>query len=172
VASGGGVWFGGWPRDGRKALAIRLTIVTPSSFHHSESYLMATRPVPAKKGPVKKAAAKRPTAAALTSKPVAAAPATRAAVGPVVTLKAVFEQLGEAHALPRKQAHGLLADFVAAMTTHLKRGDRIRMSGLGILEVKTRGARIGRNPATGEFIEIKASKKVTFRATKELKEAV
>ncbi|MDQ2761947.1 MAG: HU family DNA-binding protein, partial [Pseudomonadota bacterium] len=62
--------------------------------------------------------------------------------------------------------HGLLADFVAAMTTHLKQGDRIRMSGLGILEVKTRAARTGRNPATGETIQIKAIKKVGFRPAK------
>ena len=43
-------------------------------------------------------------------------------VAPVVTLKAVFEQLGEIHALPKKQAHSLLADFVAAMTKHLTQG--------------------------------------------------
>ena len=46
------------------------------------------------------------------------------------------------------------------------------MNGLGILEVKTRAARMGRNPATGESSQIKASKKVTFRAAEELKEAV
>jgi DNA-binding protein HU-beta len=84
----------------------------------------------------------------------------------------VFEQLGETHGLPKKQAHGMLADFVAAMITHLKQGDRIRMSGLGILEVKARAARTGRNPATGEAIQIKASKKVGFRPAKELKEAI
>src|SRR5437764_15187554 len=94
------------------------------------------------------------------------------AAAPVVTLKAVFEQLAEAHDLPKKQAHALLADFVATVTTHLKQGDRIRMSGLGILEVKTREARMGRHPATGESMQIKASKKVAFRPAKELKEAV
>ena len=52
-----------------------------------------------------------------------------------------------------------MADFVAAITAHLKQGDRIRMSGLGILEVKARPARTGRNPGTGETIQIKASKK-------------
>jgi len=130
---------------------------------------MATRPAPAKKAPAKKAAAKQPAPAAAKSK----APASKAKVAaPVVTLKVVFEQLGEAHDLPKKQAHALLADFVAAVTTHLKQGDRIRMSGLGILEVKTREARMGRNPATGESMQIKASKKVAFRPAKELKEAV
>jgi DNA-binding protein HU-beta len=64
------------------------------------------------------------------------------------------------------------AAAVAAMTTHLQSGARIRMSGLGILEVKSRPARTGRNPVTGEQIQIKASKKVTFRPAKELKEAV
>jgi len=130
---------------------------------------MATRPAPAKKAPAKKAAAQQPAATATKSK--APAPKPKAAA-PVVTLKALFEQLGEAHALPKKQAHALLADFVAAVTTHLKQGDRIRMSGLGILEVKTREARMGRNPATGESMQIKASRKVTFRPAKELKEAV
>jgi DNA-binding protein HU-beta len=126
---------------------------------------MATRPARAKKAPAKKSAGKKPAAATIKSKPATA-------VVPVITLKAVFEQLGETHALPKKQAHGMLADFVAAMTTHLKRGDRIRMSGLGILEVKTRAARMGRNPATGETIQIKAGKKVAFRPAKELKDAI
>ena len=39
-------------------------------------------------------------------------------------------------------------------------------------QVRNRAARMGRNPATGETIQIKASKKVAFRATKELKEAI
>ena len=58
------------------------------------------------------------------------------------------------------------------MTKHLKKGDRIRIAGLGILQVRKRAARMGRNPATGEQIKIKASKKVAFRAAKDLKEAV
>jgi DNA-binding protein HU-beta len=90
----------------------------------------------------------------------------------VVTLKAVFEQIGVTHALPKVQAHALLADFVSAMTAHLHAGARIRMSGLGTLEVRSRAARTGRNPATGDAIQIKASKKVAFRPAKELKEAL
>ena len=55
---------------------------------------------------------------------------------------------------------------------HLKQGDRIRINGLGTLEVRKREARTGRNPATGEAMQIAASKKVAFRPAKELKEAV
>ena len=46
------------------------------------------------------------------------------------------------------------------------------IGGLGIMQVRKRPARMGRNPATGEQIKIKASKKVAFRALKELKEAI
>ena len=55
---------------------------------------------------------------------------------------------------------------------HLKKGQRVKIAGLGILQVRTRAARMGRNPATGEQIHIKASKKIVFRATKELKMAI
>ena len=125
---------------------------------------MATRPAPAKKAPVKKVAVKK----AAAKKPAVAAPKPKAVAVPVVTLKTVFEQLGVSHDLPKKQVQGLLADFVAAVTMHLQQGARIRMSGLGTLEVKARDARMGRNPATGESIQIKASKKVAFRTAKEL----
>ena len=129
---------------------------------------MATRPAPAKKPPAKKTAAKQPATAA--KKPAVAA--KKAAPAPVVSLRAVFAELGETHELPKKLAQAIQADLVAALTMHLKQGARIRMSGLGTLEVRNRAARMGRNPATGEAIEIKASKKIVFRPAKELKEAV
>jgi DNA-binding protein HU-beta len=58
------------------------------------------------------------------------------------------------------------------LVTHLKAGDRLRIGGLGILEVKNRPARTGRNPATGATIQIAASKKIAFRPAKELKDAI
>ena len=89
-----------------------------------------------------------------------------------VTLRQLAESLSEAHELPKKQVMSMLEDMVTDVTKHLKRGARIRIGGLGILQVRKRPARMGRNPATGEAIKIKASKKVAFRAAKDLKEAV
>jgi nucleoid DNA-binding protein len=66
----------------------------------------------------------------------------------------------------------LLGDLVSLITKHLKKGERVRIAGLGILQVRKRAARMGRNPATGEAIQIKASKKVAFRAAKDLKMAI
>ncbi len=89
-----------------------------------------------------------------------------------VTLKHLAATLAESHELPKKQAVALLEGMVGVITKHLKKGARIRMAGLGILQVRKRPARMGRNPATGEAIKIKASKKIAFRAAKDLKEAI
>jgi len=89
-----------------------------------------------------------------------------------VTLRQLAESLSESHELPKKQVMSMLEEMVTTVTKHLKRGARIRIGGLGILQVRKRPARMGRNPATGEVIKIKASKKVAFRAAKDLKEAV
>jgi DNA-binding protein HU-beta len=66
----------------------------------------------------------------------------------------------------------MLGELVASITKHLKKGERIRIAGLGILQVRRRAARMGRNPATGQAIRIKAGKKVAFRAAKDFKLAV
>jgi DNA-binding protein HU-beta len=100
-----------------------------------------------------------------------AAPAKTAAQA-TVTLKHLAAALAEDHEMPRRQAEAVLGDLVTLTTKHLKRGDKIRLTGIGVLQVRKRPARMGRNPATGEAIKIKASKKVAFRPAKELKAAV
>ena len=89
-----------------------------------------------------------------------------------VSLKHLAASLAESHEMSKKQGEAILGDLVTLVTKHLKKGDRIRLAGLGVLQVRKRAARMGRNPATGEPIQIKASKKVAFRAAKDLKEAV
>ena len=97
------------------------------------------------------------------------APAAKKAAAPAkgapqmtVTLKHLASALSDSHDMPKKQAEAVLGDLVTLTTRHLKKGDKIRLSGLGVLQVRKRAARMGRNPATGEAIKIKASKKVAF----------
>ena len=71
--------------------------------------------------------------------------------------------------ISNKLALVLMEDLVELITAHLKKGERVKLAGLGIWVVRSRAARVGRHPATGEAINIKASKKVAFRASKELK---
>jgi DNA-binding protein HU-beta len=61
---------------------------------------------------------------------------------------------------------------VNVITNALKDGDQLNLIGFGSFQVKDRAARTGRNPRTGEAIEIKASKMPTFKAGKALKDAV
>ena len=113
---------------------------------------------------VKKDSAKKDLAKKDSAKK-AAAPAT-------ITLKHLAADIAESQDLSKKRAEAVLTDMVELITKHLKKGDRVRIVGLGILQVRKRAARTGRNPATGEAIHIKASKKVAFRPVKELKEAI
>lgn len=89
-----------------------------------------------------------------------------------ITSKDLANALAEQHQFTKKQGQQMLDDLVSLITKHLRNGERVKIAGLGILQVRNRAARIGRNPATGEQIQIKASKKVAFRATKELKMAI
>jgi len=128
-----------------------------------------------KSGATAKAASRKPAVAVKTAAPAKAAaakPAAKPVKVELVTLRQLASAIGEAHGLSQKQANEVLAGTVALIAEHLKKGARIRIAGLGTLEVRKRSARMGRNPATGEAIEIKASKKVAFRAAKDLSEAV
>jgi DNA-binding protein HU-beta len=89
-----------------------------------------------------------------------------------VTLKDLANKLAEDHELTKKQGQEILTDLVGLVTKHLKKGERVKIVGLGVLQVSKRAARMGRNPMTGEQIHIKAKKKVSFRASKDLKEAI
>ena len=137
---------------------------------------MPTRPAAAQKAASAKTSAAKAAAPAKAGAkrnvPIAAPAKAKAAAQPVITLKTLSEHLAEAHDLPLKQAATLAADLITAITTQLKAGAKIRLSGLGTLEVRHRAARTGRNPATGETIQIQASKKIAFRSAKELKDAV
>jgi DNA-binding protein HU-beta len=96
----------------------------------------------------------------------------KSATPTTVTLKHLAAALAEQHEMSKKQAETVLGDFIGNIVKHLKKGERIRIGGLGILQVRKRAARMGRNPATGEAIQIKASKKVAFRASKDLKDSI
>jgi DNA-binding protein HU-beta len=74
--------------------------------------------------------------------------------------------------LNKADAGRALDGFTSAITGALKRGDSVSMVGFGTFAVKRRAARAGRNPRTGETIQIKASNNPSFKAGKALKDAV
>ncbi len=74
--------------------------------------------------------------------------------------------------LSKASASRAVDSFVAAVTGALQSGDQVALVGFGTFSVKARAARTGRNPRTGEAIQIKASNNPGFKAGKALKEAV
>ena len=77
-------------------------------------------------------------------------------------------KIAEKSGLSKKQAELALGAFIDSVTEALKEGDKVQMMGFGTFEVKA--ARTGRNPSTGETIEIPASKTPTFKAGKALRD--
>ena len=129
----------------------------------------------AKAAPAKAKAAtptKGKAAPAAASAKLAAPSAAKPAAPATVTLKHLAAGISEQHGLPKAQAEAVLAGLFEAVAARLKAGERVRIGGFGVIEVKDRPARMGRNPATGEAIQIAASRKLAFRAAKELKATV
>ena len=91
------------------------------------------------------APAKKAAAPAKKAVPAKAAPQT------TITLKHIAAELAEGHDLSKKAAEAVLDDFVALITRQLVKGDKIRLSGLGILQVRDRPARTARNPSDGRI---------------------
>jgi len=122
------------------------------------------------KPPARAAPAKATLPGANDAKPAGKVPVKPAA--PIVTTKQLSAEFSDREGVDKKQAEAAVAGVFEMLVAHLKSGDRVRIAGLGILEVKDRPARMGRNPATGEAVQIKASKKVAFRVAKDLKDAL
>ena len=74
--------------------------------------------------------------------------------------------------LTKKDAEAAVNAAIAAVVEALKAGDKVQLMGFGTFEVKERAARTGRNPQTGEAIEIAASKAPAFSAGKAFKDAI
>ena len=74
--------------------------------------------------------------------------------------------------LPKKITKEVIAEFLNTVEEKVSGGNKLRIDKIGILQVKERAARMGRNPQTGEEIKIPASKKIGFRPAKSLKEQV
>ena len=74
--------------------------------------------------------------------------------------------------LTKKDAEAAVNAAIAAVVEALKAGDKVQLVGFGTFEVKERAARTGRNPQTGEAIEIAASKAPAFSAGKAFKDAI
>ena len=84
----------------------------------------------------------------------------------------LIEKVAKDSGISKKVAAAAVNATFATITGELAKGERVAVLGFGTFEVRERSARVGRNPATGEKIKIKASKSPAFKAGKALKTTV
>ncbi len=84
----------------------------------------------------------------------------------------LIKALAAKNEISKKDAEKAVNGVLDLIADALKDGDKVQIMGFGSFEVKERAARTGKNPATGETIEIAASKAVVFKAGKALKDSV
>ncbi len=89
-----------------------------------------------------------------------------------MTKAQLVAKLAEAGGVSRKQADDFLNALIDNVVKTVKKGENLKIPGLGIFRLRKMKARIGRNPQTGEPIKIPARKKVGFTVAKTFKEAV
>jgi len=80
--------------------------------------------------------------------------------------------IAEKAELSKKDSEKALKAFIDVVSEELQKGEKIQLVGFGTFEVAERAAREGRNPLTGEKMQIEASKAPKFKAGKALKDAV
>ncbi len=80
--------------------------------------------------------------------------------------------VAEKAALSKKDSEKAVNAVLETITATLEAGEKVQLVGFGVFDVKTRGARIGRNPKTKKEIEIPASRVPQFKAGKALKDTI
>ena len=84
----------------------------------------------------------------------------------------LVEAIANGSGVTKADANRVLDTFMATVTDTLRSGDQVVLPGFGSFSTGNRSARTGRNPQTGQTIQIKASRVANFKAGKSLKEAV
>ena len=89
-----------------------------------------------------------------------------------MTKKDIATKIAEEHSLTAKQAAAVVDTIIDTIETAVADGDKVTIPGFGTFEVRERAARTGRNPSTGETIEVSASKAPAFKAGRTFKNRV
>tara|TARA_B100001964_G_scaffold161022_1_gene176774 strand:+ start:394 stop:693 length:300 start_codon:yes stop_codon:yes gene_type:complete len=89
-----------------------------------------------------------------------------------LTKSDIVEELNDKIGLNKREAKELVDSFYENIKTLLSQGHEVKLSGFGNFQLKNKSSRPGRNPRTGENVEITARRVVTFRSGQKLKESV
>lgn len=119
----------------------------------------------AKKSPAKKATKK--VAAVATRSIKVTAPA-----GKAITAGALMQIVADQNDMSRAEAKKFVESYIDIVKAHVLKGVKVKLGDLGMVMIRHRKARMGRNPQTGEPVKIKASKKLAFRQSAAMKASI
>jgi DNA-binding protein HU-beta len=120
----------------------------------------------ARKAPAKKSSAKK--AAAPAAKPVR----VTATAGKTVTASALLQSVADHLGMKKSEAKALTEGYLDVVKAYVMKGAKVKIGDIGMIMIRHRKARMGRNPQTGEPVKIKASKKLAFRQSAVMKAQV
>ena len=130
----------------------------------------------AKKAAKKKAPAKKKSAVRKSAKKAAPAPAKAvkvvAVAGKTVTASALLQAIADHMGIKKSEAKTMVEGYTDVVKAYVLKGAKVKIGDIGMIMVRARKARMGRNPQTGEPVKIKASKKLAFRQSAVMKAAV
>lgn len=123
----------------------------------------------AKKAPAKKAPAKKAKKAAA---PAPKAVKVTAIAGKTVTASALLQTVADHLGIKKSEAKAMTEGYLDVVKAYVMKGAKVKIGDIGMIMIRARKARMGRNPQTGEPVKIKASKKLAFRQSAVMKAAV
>jgi nucleoid DNA-binding protein len=119
----------------------------------------------AKKAPARKSAKKAAPAPAKAVKVTAVA-------GKTVTASALLQAIADHMGIKKSEAKTMVEGYTDVVKAYVLKGAKVKIGDIGMIMVRARKARMGRNPQTGEPVKIKASKKLAFRQSAVMKAQV
>ena len=120
-----------------------------------------------KKAPARKSAAKSKKAA-----PAAKSVKVSAQAGKTVTASALLQSVADHLGVKKSEAKALVEGYTDVVKAYVMKGAKVKIGDIGMIMIRQRKARMGRNPQTGEPVKMKASKKLAFRQSAVMKAAV
>ena len=120
----------------------------------------------ARKAPAKKKSAKKAAAAPAKAVRVSATP------GKTVTASQLLQSVADHLGIKKSEAKTFVDGYTDVVKAYVLKGAKVKIGDIGMVMVRHRKARMGRNPQTGEPVKIKASKKLAFRQSAVMKAAV
>jgi nucleoid DNA-binding protein len=122
----------------------------------------------------KKAAAKKTTTrkAKKAAEPAKKLPKVTAVAGKTITASALLQAVADHNEMSRSEAKRFVEGYLDVVKAHVLKGVKVKIGDIGMIQVRARKARMGRNPQTGEPVKIKASKRLAFRQSTMMRDTI